>query len=94
MLIRSMSPDIIVCDEIGGEEDIEAINYAMSSGVKGIFTIHASTLEDIYLNNKIKELLEKNIIETIIFLDEKKRGNIKEIYKLNKENKSYIKVLK
>ena len=94
MLIRSMSPDIIVCDEIGGEEDIEAINYAMSSGVKGIFTIHASTLEDIFLNNKIKELLEKYIVETIIFLDENKRGNIKEIYKLNKENKSYIKVLK
>ena len=94
MLIRSMSPDIIVCDEIGGEEDIEAINYAMSSGVKGIFTIHASTLEDIYLNNIIKELLEKYIVETIIFLDENKRGNIKEIYKLNKENKSYIKVLK
>ena len=94
MLIRSMSPDIIVCDEIGSDEDIEAINYAMTSGVKGIFTLHASTLEDIYLNNKIKELLEKYIIETIIFLDENKRGNIKEIYKLNKENKSYIKVLK
>ena len=59
MLIRSMSPDIIVCDEIGSDEDIEAINYAMTSGVKGIFTLHASTLEDIYLNNKIKELLEK-----------------------------------
>ena len=94
MLIRSMSPDIIVCDEIGNEKDIEAINYAICSGVKGIFTLHASNIEDIFLNNKIKELLEKYIIETIIFLDENKRGNIKEIYKLNKENKSYIKVLK
>ena len=94
MLIRSMAPEVIICDEIGSEEDIEAISYAMSSGVKGIFTLHANTLEDIYLNKNNSELLKNYIIETIIFLDEKKRGNIKEIYKLNKENKSYIKVPK
>ena len=29
MLIRSMSPQVIVADEIGGEGDVEAINYAI-----------------------------------------------------------------
>ena len=37
MLVRSLSPKIIVADEIGSNEDVEAINYAVCSGVKGIF---------------------------------------------------------
>ena len=92
MMIRSMAPEVIACDEIGSKEDIEAINYAMCSGVKGIFTAHGGSLEELMLNDQIKELLDKYIIETIIFLDEKIRGSIKQTYKLNKENKTYIKI--
>ena len=92
MLIRSMSPEVIVCDEIGNKQDIEAINYAMCSGVKGIFTAHGNSLEEIMLNEQISQLLEKYIVQIIIVLDDKKRGEIKNIYRL--ENKSYIKVLK
>ena len=91
MLIRSMSPEVIVCDEIGNKQDIEAINYAMCSGVKGIFTAHGNSLEEIMLNEQISQLLEKYIVQIIIVLDDKKRGEIKNIYRL--ENKSYIKVL-
>ena len=93
MLIRSMCPDIIVCDEIGRKEDVDAIDYAMCSGVKGIFTAHGKNLNELYLNNEIKYLLDESIIETIIFLDDKKRGEIKEVYSLNKNNKTYINVL-
>ena len=34
MAIRAMSPDVIVSDEIGSKEDVEAINYALLSGAK------------------------------------------------------------
>ena len=90
MLIRSMAPEVICCDEIGSKEDMEAIEYAMCSGVKGIFTIHGDNIEELMLNKEIKSLIGKGIIETIIFLDENKRGKIKKVYKLNKENKSYV----
>ena len=89
MLIRSMAPEVIVCDEIGSKEDVETINYAMCCGVKGIFTAHGNTFEEILLNEEIKKLINKNIIETIIILGDKKRGEIKKVYKLNKEDKSY-----
>ena len=89
MLIRSMAPEVIVCDEIGSKEDVETINYAMCCGVKGIFTAHGNTFEEILLNEEIKQLINKNIIETIIILDDKKRGEIKKVYKLNKKDKSY-----
>ena len=47
MLIRSMAPQIIACDEIGSKEDILAIKYALNSGVKGLFTMHGKNIEDV-----------------------------------------------
>lgn len=76
MLVRSMSPDVIVADEIGTKEDIEAIKYAVTSGVKGIFTAHANNIEDIKKSPILKELLDLNLIDKIIILDKNNRENI------------------
>lgn len=69
MLIRSMAPEVIACDEIGSREDVEAIGEAISSGVKGVFTMHGKTLEDIKNNSGINFLIETKQIEKIIFLE-------------------------
>ena len=76
MLVRSMAPDVIVADEIGTKEDIEAIKDAVTSGVKGIFTAHANNIEDIKKSPILKELLNLNLIEKIIILDKNNRENI------------------
>lgn len=68
MLIRSMAPEIIACDEIGSKEDVQAIKEAMSSGVKGIFTMHGKTIEDIKNNTEVYNLVENKQIEKIIFI--------------------------
>ena len=68
MLIRTMAPEIIACDEIGSKEDVEAIHYALYSGVKGIFTTHGKNVEDIKNNKQIYELIENREIQKIIFL--------------------------
>ena len=68
MLVRSMAPEVIACDEIGSKEDVEAIKEAILSGVKGIFTMHGKDLEDIKQNLKIKNLIDNKKIEKIIFL--------------------------
>lgn len=41
---------------------------AISSGVKGIFTMHGKTLEDIKNNKDVYHLVETKQIEKIIFL--------------------------
>lgn len=92
MLIRSMSPKVIVADEIGSLEDIDAINYAMCSGCKGIFTAHGSNFDDIYSNQVINYLIEKKSFEVIIFLDKKIKGEIDSIYILNKKSGQYEKI--
>ena len=89
MLIRSMCPEIIACDEIGDIKDVEAINYAACSGVKGIFTAHGRTIEDLNLNIDISNLLKKNILERIVFLEPKKKCVISKIYGLDVKNKEY-----
>ena len=91
MLIRSMAPEIIACDEIGSFEDIQAINYAVCSGVKGIFTAHGNSLEELFLNPYISELLKKYIIERIIFLSPKFKGQISSIYYL--KDSQYLKFI-
>ncbi|MBE7038547.1 MAG: stage III sporulation protein AA [Ruminococcaceae bacterium] len=71
MLIRSMSPDVIITDEIGSDEDIIAIKKALLSGVKIITTIHADKKEDLKMY--------ENIFDIIVILDGDKKGEIKEI---------------
>lgn len=68
MLIRSMAPEIIACDEIGSNEDVQAIEKAMISGVKGIFTMHGNTIEDVKNNKEIYKMIESKKIEKIIFI--------------------------
>ena len=80
MLVRSMAPDVIACDEIGSIEDIKAIDYAMCSGVKGIFTAHGKDTEEINRNTELSKLLNKHVFERIILLNPEKRGETKCIY--------------
>lgn len=89
MLVRSMAPEIITCDEIGSKEDVQAINYAICSGIKGIFTAHGGNIEEINLNPELADLLKKNVFEKIIFLDTKQKGVISKVYELDVKNKEY-----
>lgn len=77
ILVRSMSPDVIACDEIGSAEDIKAIDYAVCSGVKGIFTAHGSDINQIKKNIELSKLLDRHIFEKIILLNPKRRGEAK-----------------
>ena len=91
MLIRSMSPKVISADEIGNSDEIEPINYAICSGVKGIFTAHGASLEEISINPTLKILLNLHIFERIVFLtDEKKKAEIEYVYTLNKKTSEYV----
>ena len=80
ILVRSMAPDVIVCDEIGSMEDIQAIDYAMCSGVRGIFTAHGKNLDEINRNPELSKLISKKIFERIIVLNPKKKGELECIY--------------
>ena len=79
MAIRSLAPKVIVADEIGNKNDCEIINYAICSGVKGLFTAHGKTLNDLKINPELNKLINLGIFERIIFLDEMNKGYIKSV---------------
>ena len=90
MMIRSMAPKVIVADEIGNKNDVDTIEYAVCCGIKGIFTVHGKTMEDIKLNPSVSKLINSHIFERLIFLDESKKGEISAVYNLNKINAEYV----
>lgn len=73
MMIRSMSPQVIVTDEIGTKEDINAISMALSAGVKVIATIHGSCWRELCNRPFLRPLLDSHSFERIIFLTNKER---------------------
>lgn len=81
MAIRSLSPDILICDEIGTDGDMEALNMAFNSGVNIIVSIHGYSIEDIYRRRIFKDLLENSILDRIIVLSNKNGpGTIENAY--------------
>lgn len=79
MLIRSMSPEVIITDEIGKEKDVDAIIQCQNAGVKLITSIHGSSIEDVK-KSLIKPVIENKFFKNIIVLSkEKGPGTIKEI---------------
>ena len=68
MMVRSMRPDFIATDEIGTDEDAEAIFYAVNCGTKILATAHGNKVEDLYKSKKMKEVLECNIFEKIVLM--------------------------
>ncbi len=66
--VRVMSPDIIVCDEIGGRADCKAIMKAVSSGVRFIATAHGNSIEEIKSNRHMSELIATGIFQYYVLL--------------------------
>lgn len=81
MLLRSMSPKVIAVDEIGGQKDIEAIEYVINCGCKLLATVHGKSVEDIRSKPLLGRLVRERIFERYIILNNyKKIGNVKEIF--------------
>lgn len=80
MMIRSMSPEVLVVDEIGRKEDSEAIQEAVHAGIKLFMTTHGTSLEEISKRPSLKEILSQGIFDRLIILSRKAGpGTITEI---------------
>src|SRR5699024_9166717 len=81
MMIRSMSPEIIVVDEIGSNEDVQALLEAINAGVTVICTIHGKSNAELKKRPSLQPLFQYHIFKLIILLEnEGKPGRVKYIY--------------
>ena len=81
MLLRAMSPDVIVTDEIGRMEDIHALEEVFNAGVRVIVTIHGSSLRELANRPALKYLLQLNVIERFVLLGRSRGvGTVEKIF--------------
>ncbi|NMA66212.1 MAG: stage III sporulation protein AA [Clostridiaceae bacterium] len=66
--LRGMSPHVIIVDELGHQEDAEAVKMAWNAGVRIIATVHAFSLEDYKRRFGVDQLAFRNGFERIILL--------------------------
>ncbi|MGG1680070.1 stage III sporulation protein AA [Neobacillus sp. NRS-1170] len=71
MMIRSMSPEVLIVDEIGRKEDAEAIQEAVHAGIKLIMTTHGTSLEELRSRPSLREILDQKIFERFVVLSRK-----------------------
>lgn len=86
MVLRSMSPKVIVTDEIGTEKDIKALYSALNGGVGLITTVHGDSIEDIRNRKELKSLLDEELFKKVIILSAKRGpGTVEKIYDLQEK---------
>ncbi len=66
--LRTLSPEMIVCDEIGTNDECMAIKSGLNSGVKFVLSIHASSEEELRNKPQIKTLLDNGFDCTVVLL--------------------------
>ncbi|MBM7552326.1 stage III sporulation protein AA [Thalassobacillus pellis] len=74
MMIRSMSPDVLVVDEIGHQRDVIAIHEAINAGVTLFCTVHGNSLEEIKKRPSIDQLLSNQVFDRYLLLQPRSSG--------------------
>lgn len=69
LALRTLSPQVIACDEIGSEDDIDGILLSMNAGVCVIATAHGDSLEVVSRRKNISALLESRAFEWAVVLE-------------------------
>lgn len=81
MMIRSMSPDVLVVDEIGSAKDVQALMEAILAGVVVICSVHGESLQEITKRPSLKSLFKQNVFKRFVLLEKNhKPGFVKAIY--------------
>lgn len=68
LMLRSMSPQVIITDEIGGNKDGEAIMAVINAGVKIIASAHGFNISELRSRREVLTLLQDRIFERYIVL--------------------------
>ncbi|SHJ65777.1 stage III sporulation protein AA [Tepidibacter formicigenes] len=91
MLLRSMSPNVIVTDEIGNSKEIKSLYTALNGGVGLITSVHGYGIEDIQNRKELNTLLDKELFKRVIVLSSRKGpGTVEKIYDLEEKRCIFV----
>ena len=79
-LLRSMSPDVIITDELGEDEDVRALSTIINSGVTVIASAHGKSVNQLKNKPVFRKLLP--MFEVIVILSKRNGvGTVEEVIK-------------
>lgn len=88
MAIRTMSPDVIICDEVALDGETEEIIFGTNCGVKFIITAHANE-DDFLRRNDLINLCQRGRFTKIAFLSgANSPGKIKKVVGIDELSKN------
>lgn len=70
MAIRSLNPQVILFDEIGGPQEAQAVSAGFCSGVQFVTTLHAGSPEELAVRPSAAPLLSSGAFGAAVFLPE------------------------
>lgn len=79
--LRSLSPEILLCDEVTDMEEIQALEQGFATGVASVVTVHAREEKDLLRRPVIRRLLETEQFSYVVLLDGENPCQIRKIYK-------------
>lgn len=83
LAVRTMSPQVVACDEIATDEEIRAITQGANSGVTFIATVHASSFGELISRRQIELLLDIGCFKNVVLLSGKgKPCTVENIYEV------------
>ena len=77
------TPEYIICDELGGYEETEAICSLQHTGVPLIASAHARDISDVKMRKNLDILLKNNVFDAIMILKRSGTGIVSEIKRLS-----------
>lgn len=84
MIVRALSPQVLITDELGGEADARAVLDALRCGVRVMATAHASSLDDALLRPSLAMLLDGGF--NMVALLSQPPGTLQAVYmRINRE---------
>ena len=72
LMVTTMSPQVLVADELSSGQDVSAAQEAAACGVPVLTTLHAATGCEVCLRTGIEDLLAEGIFEQVIFVRERR----------------------
>ncbi len=82
--LKSLAPQVILCDEIGDEEDAKAIEMTAHCGANIVVTAHADSLKTLCNRPVLLKLLELTAFSHVAILDSANNpGVVKEVMRWN-----------
>ena len=79
MCVRTMSPEVVVFDEIGTENEVLAVREGMNSGTDFIFTMHAGDFDELQKKEQYKLIAQNIKVKYAVLLSREEPGVIKEV---------------